>query len=317
MIDLIKKEFVRCKVVSKEEKIPFISLAIDCFFSYLIYGCVPSHYFYGKFYRFSHFERSKILTYKRALRSQKHFNDSSAIKYLLDKSLFNEYFREFIKRDWLDISKSTFDEFDAFLVKHKEFIVKPKNLMQGKGVRIETCSKEMDLPSLYSRYRNEDVIIEEIIQQHPSMVFNNNSVNTIRVMSVLDKSGKCHILKTILRVGIGNSVVDNYCAGGCIYSVNESCGVIDSYGATMQLSRLLVHPGSDILMLGLKLPNWDKVVDLIERAHPKLPKCRYVGWDVAITKDGVELIEGNHDPDYELYEFIGKSALWSEIKKVW
>ena len=317
MIRLIKKVYERCKVVSKEEKLSVICLCIDWFFCYIIYGCAPSHYCNGKFYKFSSFERKKILTSRKALRSERHFNDSSAIKYLLDKSLFNEYFREFIKRDWLDISKSTFDEFNAFLVKHKEFIVKPKNLMQGKGVRIEAYPKEMDLPSLYSRYRNEDVIIEEIIQQHPSMVFNNNSVNTIRVMSVLDKSGKCHILKTILRVGIGNSVVDNYCAGGCIYSVNEGCGVVDSYGSSIQQSKLLVHPGSNILMLGLKLPNWDKVIDLIEKAHPKLPKCRYVGWDVAITKDGAELIEGNHNPDYEFYEFIGKSSLWSEIKRYW
>ena len=40
-----------------------------------------------------------------------------------------------------------------------------------------------------------------------------------------------------------------------------------------------------------------------------------MGWDVAITKEGVDNIEGNHNPDYELYEFVGKHGLYKEIKQ--
>ena len=57
-------------------------------------------------------------------------------------------------------------------------------------------------------------------------------------------------------------------------------------------------------MLGRKIPNWDKVCDGVKQAHAMLPGCRFIGWDVAITEDGIELIEGNHNPDYELLEFL-------------
>ena len=71
-------------------------------------------------------------------------------------------------------------------------------------------------------------------------------------------------------------------------------------------------------MVGQKLPNWDILLDVVKSAHESIPECRYIGWDVAITENGVVLIEANHDPDYELYESLGKNGFWKIIKeKYW
>ena len=37
---------------------------------------------------------------------------------------------------------------------------------------------------------------------------------------------------------------------------------------------------------------------------------------MAITIDGVELIEGNHNPDYELLEFLGSTGYYEKITKL-
>ena len=68
----------------------------------------------------------------------------------------------------------------------------------------------------YNELKTNGFLLEECILQHPSMSFNNTSVNTIRVYSVLDKQGKAHILKVVLRAGVGDSVVDNFHSGGVI-----------------------------------------------------------------------------------------------------
>lgn len=34
-----------------------------------------------------------------------------------------------------------------------------------------------------------------------------------------------------------------------------------------------------------------------------------------ITTDGIELIEGNHNGDYDMLEFIGSNKYWSTLKK--
>lgn len=46
-----------------------------------------------------------------------------------------------------------------------------------------------------------------------------------------------------------------------------------------------------------------------------LPQCRFIGWDIAITDDGIELIEGNHNPDYELMEFFGTHGWYAKTKE--
>ena len=217
----------------------------------------------------------------------------------------------------MDVETATLSDFIKFLSKHKSFIVKPKNLLQGQGIYVYQFSDTENIDNLYNIFKKDNVLIEEVIVQHELMKFNNTSVNTIRVMSVLDHDGVCHILKTVLRAGVGNSVVDNYCAGGCIYAVNEEFGYVETRGRNKLGEEFIVHPNSEIQMLGYSIPHWEKLIKMINHAHTCLPQCRFIGWDVAITQDGVELVEGNHNPDYELYEFIGKSELWKDIKKYW
>lgn len=157
-------------------------------------------------------------------------------------------------------------------------------------------------------------MVEECIEQHPEMVFQNTSVNTIRAHSIIDPSGEIHILKMLLRAGVGNTVVDNYASGGCVYEIDPQTGYIVSPSLKKNGEVVYIHPSTDIVMLGRKIPLWDEVVKSVKDAHQLLPKCRFIGWDVAITPNGVELIEGNHNPDYELFEFFGSKGWWNNIK---
>ena len=63
-------------------------------------------------------------------------------------------------------------------------------------------------------------------------------------------------------------------------------------------------------MLGYKIPNWEKVIETVTEAAKVVPQCRYIGWDVAILNDDVELIEGNHNPDHDLLEFVGSERMF-------
>lgn len=69
-------------------------------------------------------------------------------------------------------------------------------------------------------------------------------------------------------------------------------------------------------MLGYQIPNWDKVIEGSKRAAEHLPQIGFIGWDVAITENGIQLIEGNHNPDYELLEFFGSNGYYEKINKL-
>lgn len=302
--------------LAKEERLGLAWVYYDYFMAVVRHRCLIRQYVIGEFWKLSNPERRKRLTYHRMVKLFDKYNQPEYIHYLNEKPDFNAYFSDFVHRDWMHIQNASKDKFVSFLEKHKTVIIKPVDGVEGGGVRKFTLTEGQDLDKMYDDLKKENVLVEQIIEQHPRMVFGNTSVNTIRVHTILDSKGKAHAIKAILRAGVGESVVDNYCQGGSIYEVDMGTGVVCTFGQSKADSKSYIHPGTNIMMLGYKIPNWDKVIHTCEQAAELLPPIRIIGWDVAITRDGVELIEGNHNPDYELLEFLGSTGYYEKITKL-
>lgn len=283
----------------------------------IAHGCILNQYTRGEFYKLKGCERRKSMTYRRICRLYRQLNDPLSIHLLENKVDFNRHFHEFISRKWLSAKEMTFSQFDDLCSSCESLIIKPLASCEGEGIhRVTVPLSHAPRLALFNKYGEGDFIIEECLKQHPGMVFGNTSVNTIRAHSLIDGHGNVHILKSLLRAGVGECVVDNYCAGGCVYEVDNSTGRVISTSLTKDHSILYIHPKTDICMLGYKIPNWDKVIASIKKAHLLIPGCRFIGWDIAITPDGVEYIEGNHNPDYELLEFVGTIGWHDKIKHI-
>lgn len=248
----------------------------------------------------------------------KRLNNPDYIRILNDKTQFNKCFNSFIKREWLYVSEAEEEQFINFLTKHRTIIVKPMDGVEGHDVRRITFSSdnEVNIHQLYTSLREDNVLIEECIIPHPNMVFNNTAVNTIRTHTIYGKDGKGHVVKAILRAGVGNTAADNYALGGSIYEVDVETGIIISYGKSKAGDVHLKHPGTNTIMLGYQIPRWEEVIDISIRAAEHIPQVGIIGWDVAIMNDGVQLIEGNHNPDYELFEFLGSTGYYEIFKNL-
>ena len=313
--DYIKKTVSWLNKLSKEENLNIVWVYWDYFMAVVRHRCLIRQYVIGEFWKLSTPERKRRLTYHRMVKLFAKYNQQDYIHYLEEKPDFNAYFSEFVHRVWLNVAKTSFEGFTAFLKKHNSVIIKPIDGVEGGGIRKFSLSQNpsVDLLKLYNDLKEGNVLVEEIIVQHPRMIFGNTSVNTIRTHTVLDSTGKAHVVKAILRAGVGDSVVDNYAQGGSIYEVDLKTGLVCSLGQSKSNSKNYIHPDTNIIMLGYKIPNWELVIKESERAAEKLPQIRIIGWDVAITNDGVELIEGNHNPDYELFEFLGSTGYYQKI----
>ncbi|MBD5326038.1 MAG: hypothetical protein HDS04_05090 [Bacteroides sp.] len=302
--------------LSKRINTPRLYLWYDFIKCSIVHGAILNHYTRGGLHSLKGCERKKSLTYGRILKVYKKCNDAASIPILNNKHLFNAYFAPFVTRQWLYSKDMTFEQFEGLCDKCEQLIVKPEDGVEGVGIKkIRTPKLLSERKTLFQEMKGSSYMIEEIIEQHPEMVFNNTSVNTVRAHSMIDRNGEVHILKMLLRAGVGESVVDNYAHGGCVYDLNTTTGHIISPSLMKTGEEVYIHPGTDIFMLGRKVPNWDKVVNGVVAAHKLLPQCRFIGWDVAVTQTGIELIEGNHNPDYELYEFFGTKGWYDIIKK--
>lgn len=293
-----------------------LSLMTDFLYCHIRYGCLPRQYLIGNFWNKSENDRKDILTYRRIVKLFDRLNKKEDIHILENKAHFNAYFSNLIHRDWILSSESSPDSIKEFFLVHNKVLIKPLKEQEGNGIYKQDVSSVKNLDEVSRCLAAQDMMIEEILVPHPKMVLGNTSVNTIRVHTLLDSHGKAHILSCILRAGVGDSVVDNYCCGGVIYPVDVEYGFVDGSGKSKAGDRNIVHPRTNINMIGYQIPNWKILCRDIKSAAERLPSLRFIGWDVAITDYGIALIEGNHNPDYELFEFIGKGKSYKQIKEL-
>ena len=69
------------------------------------------------------------------------------------------------------------------------------------------------------------------------------------------------------------------------------------------------HPDSGLTFDGREIPFYGKVVELVTSAHKLFDTLQTIGWDVAVTSDGVYLLEGNHCWDIEMLQVVhGKGS---------
>ena len=56
--------------------------------------------------------------------------------------------------------------------------------------------------------------------------------------------------------------------------------------------------------------DFDKCVSVVKEVAYYEPDARYVGWDLAITPNGVELLEGNIPPGEDITQIASGCGLW-------
>lgn len=308
----LSKVHNQLKKLSERKGISLWWLYQDYFKCLLHYGCLINQYVNGDFYKMGVLTRKRSFTQRRLEKVIQIANDREYTYILVNKLEFNTFFKDYIEREWLYSRDMNKDSFKKLIESNHELFIKPLSLQEGEGIRKVRVHGE-NVNQLYEELTSGSFLIETVIKQHPLMYFNNTSVNSARILTVLDKSGKAHIIRAGLRVGVGDSVVDNYSAGGVLYEIDLSTGIIDHKGIKGGNYNLIYHPGSNKCLLGFQIPNWELAINVVKTAAEKIPQCRFIGWDVAFTEKGVELIEGNHNPGIFTLESTGSPGAYFDV----
>lgn len=273
----------------------------DAFMSHVRYGVTPNEYLGWRFYELSNLERSQFYTARDSEKWEHRFNNPEFADYFNRKQLTNYVFRDFIKRAWLYTKDSSENEIQRFFDKYPKVIVKPTGLSSGKGIHV---ANDEDISKLIG----EEYLLEEFIDQHPTMSdLNKSSVNSVRVYTLsLGNSVKHYnqeivdnvmFLSASIRVGGFGSEVDNYHAGGVGYPLDIKNGVVCGAGTTIFGKKVLYHPGSNVKVIGFEVPNWQELKKFIVNLDKVIPEARLIAWDIAVLEDGFELIEANYQGD--------------------
>lgn len=209
-------------------------------------------------------------------------------------------------------------DFINFLEKHDSFIFKPLKGVCGRGIKIYKNFSEDSTSFLSRSLIHGPFIIEEIIEQASEMsVLHQESINTIRITTF--RIGQdVTIYGAALRMGVGNSVVDNAGSGGIFCHINHLLGLVDSYGRDYLGNNYINHPDTNVRLMGFAIPKWAELQILAKKAALTMDGAVLIAWDWAYSKSGWVLLEANDvgEPllvqDYEngnkkvLHELIDK-----------
>ena len=313
----IKKIWKRSKCYARDIQLGkggWIKVLFDFTYSRICYSfCADDYFVIGNGYTLSKYEKKRFFTRKRAEWLRKKVNNPEYFHFLKNKAEGLSLFKDYVSRKWLYTTKSSFNEFEDFVKKIPVFIAKPVDGLKGHGIEKHSAGglSEKDLNTLYNHLVAEDMLIEDCLKAHDDIFLGTKSLSTFRLYTMVDKKGEVHILKAKYRVGTGDAITDT--ADGCIaYPISIEYGVIEGPGINEVLNskHYFYHPGCDKLVVGIKIPMWDRVLEVVTKAALMIPQVRVVGWDVAITNDSVEIIEGNHLPYNGTFEIMGLERLW-------
>lgn len=231
-------------------------------------------------------------------------NKSECYHLLHNKDEFNELFSDMLGRKWIRVDKASFEDFERFMTGLDTVLIKPLDSNCGKGVEKLSRKDYKDIRELYDYIIGTGcALAEEYIVQHSEMSrMYPESVNTVRVVTVLDKEGEPHIIYAAVRLGNEGRVVDNINAGGLSAPVDKETGVLTNVAFDKNFHYYDEHPYTGVKIVGFRIPLWSEVVDLVTVAAKRIPELRYVGWDVAITEKGPLFVEANHHPGHDIIQ---------------
>lgn len=207
-------------------------------------------------------------------------------------------------------SHAAFEDFLNLLKKNGKLVLKHIGSSCGKGFYLleykadgyllsgETMT-ETELKSFMLSLRN--YVVSEYVQQHEyALKVNSSSLNTIRMLCVRGaEDNSFHVVRCFHRFGANGSLVDNIGGGnGCLQFVNIQTGEIEPDGMVNndnkgeKYSSYIIHPsGKDLT--GTMIPGFQEIRDKVIEISNSLPFLKYVGWDIAVTRDGFKIIEAN------------------------
>jgi len=151
------------------------------------------------------------------------------------------------------------------------------------------------------------MLVERHLEQHPAMAeFNPSSVNTCRIWVVRGAGEPAKIALAYLRIGRGNSIVDNQSSGGIVAPIDLETGItgvaIDGLPTRIEFA---VHPDHGAPIAGRVIPFWPEVMALAREELGAVPRLRFAGLDVAVGSNGPVVLELNASPDREGAAFAG------------
>lgn len=275
---------------------------LSIFGAFLARGAGYTDYFRGDYIHRTKAEKDTFVTAKSFYQILQYLNQEKYKVLLDDKIIFNQFFREYLHRDFLNLREAGPEALADFVRGREVVFAKTPIGEGGHGVSKIVLADYPDTTALYQLLvqRGQLLVEEAIVQSVEVNRLNPCVVNSFRVIT-LYKDGKVTLLNNAFRINQDSTEVIG-CSNDLYFSLSTDgridSNVIDDYG-----NVYTEHPMTGVRFDDIRIPGVDKAFAMCLEAAKKIPQVRYIGWDVAFTDKGPILVEGNQYPGYGIVQF--------------
>ena len=290
------------EILSKNSGRSKLYIKFDMFLSFLKRGTGYTDYFRGDFINLTSKEKDTFATARKFYKLMEYLNDEEYIVIFHDKLIFDELFRDFLKRDFINLQISSKEDFRKFLSGKEYVFAKDPTGECGHGISKISVKEIGDTDRLYQTLiDNGQLLVEDaIIQCDELNEINPCVVNSYRIVT-LYKDGRAQVIANALRINQDDAEVIG-CTNDLYFSIGTDgridSNVIDDYANVYETHPLTGKRFSDV-----RFPYVKEAFEMCEKAALRVPQVRYIGWDVAFSENGPVIVEGNEYPGYGILQF--------------
>lgn len=286
--------------VKKQTRKTAWSLWADIISSSYLYNIGLMDYFIFRFDEKDATERRKWVGTGYKYEFDLKMNPKNTREILQNKIKFYEVYFPFIKHGYCTIEDLNQNRPNALSVlnnKSGKVVVKDSLGQCGWDVEIVKASEYTPQQlAAYMKSKGFD-LAEEFIQQHQVLSsLSPTGLNTVRMITMINNFGGVDILGARMRISVNNHV-DNLASGNIACSIDLDSGRINGKGVYSDITKEAVthHPVTGIELVGFQIPMWEEIMQSTNEIALYRPENRGVGWDVALTPEGPDFVEGNHN----------------------
>lgn len=309
-----KRYYKDLQELSKVTHKPAWFMFLDTAVCTLRYGSGLQDYLNFRFYEKPHSLRKTYVSVGFLDKTITRLSNIKWSPYISNKTNFHKNYGKYTRRDFFD-PEGGYEAFEAFLERNPVFIYKPQIGQCGEGVAKIVTAEIPDRKAFFEQAMEAKACIEELVIQHPDWeALCPGCVNTMRIITGAAK-GQSWLLFAATRVGSGKGVADNFHMGGSAVLIDMETGKLTGTGLDKKLNE---HECSatGIRYDGYPVPYWEEIKKLCLEAALVNDQIHFVGWDVAVTKDGPLLIEGNRGSGFDLPQVLTKTGMKGMLEEL-
>ncbi len=155
-------------------------------------------------------------------------------------------------------------------------------------------------------------LIQAMVKPHRDLIpAIGERLATVRILTIATPDGP-KAFRAGWKIPAAGNVADNFWrAGNMLAGLDFETGRVErvTSGVGFDMKDVTHHPDTGAALIGLAVPDWEKMKATAVEGAKVLRHFGIIGWDMAATDDGPVIVEANETPDFGLVQIADRRGI--------